>query len=78
MKVSANVIAVVAWVSFLATFVYPLFAGGIPHIGYWLTAVLMSFVVGLIIPSYLLRLDITVAKGPAATRPESKRGQGAS
>ena len=78
MKVSANVIAVVAWVSFLATFVYPLFACGIPHIWYWLTAVLMSFVVGLIIPSYLLRLDITGAKGPAATRPESKRGQGAS
>ena len=60
MKVSANVIAVVAWVSFLATFVYPLFAGGIPHIGYWVTAVLMSLLVGVVVPSYLLGLEISV------------------
>lgn len=77
MKLAANVIAVVAWGLFLALVSYPFFVGGLEHPAQWATAVLMSFAVGMIIPSYLLRLEITV-QGPAAARPESKRGREAS
>lgn len=62
MKLAANVIAVVAWVLFLAVVGYPLFADGIAHLGYWIAAVVLTFLVGLIVPSYLLRLEKEVIK----------------
>lgn len=56
MKAAANVIAVLAWGGLLAAMWYPLVAG-MPPFGLWLGVVVASFLVGLVIPMFLLGLE---------------------
>lgn len=61
-KAAANVIAIAGWLGFLAAFWYPLLAGQMPPVGFWIAATVLSFLVGLIIPSYLINLEARQAR----------------
>jgi len=57
MKVAANVIAVAGWLGFLAAMWWPLAVGAMPPVGAWFAATVVSLLVGLIIPGFLLNLE---------------------
>ncbi len=69
MKVAANVIAVAAWVGFLAALWWPLLIGGMPPVGAWFAATVVSLVVGMIVPGFLLNLEDRL-------RPPGRGGRG--
>lgn len=76
MKAAANVIAIAGWLGFLASFWYPLLTGRMPPAGFWIAAIVLSFMVGLIVPSYLINLEARQARlegaGPQS-RPRANR-----
>ena len=57
MKAAANVVAVVAWLGFIGAIWYPLVADEMPAVGFWLGSVVLTFLTGVIVPSYLLTLE---------------------
>jgi hypothetical protein len=57
MKAAANVIAAVAWISFLGALWWPLVAGEMPPVGAWFAATAFSLLVGLVVPGFLLNLE---------------------
>lgn len=57
MKIAANVIAIVGWLAFLAAFWVPFLTGDMPPAGWWIAVSVLSFLVGLIVPSYLINLE---------------------
>ncbi len=57
MKTAAVVIAVAAWGGFLGALWYALVAPVRPPVGLLLAVVAASFLVGLIVPAYLLGLE---------------------
>lgn len=61
MKAAANAIAIVAWIGFLATLWYPFLTGRFQPLGLWLAIVIFSFLVAVIVPSFLLGLEARVA-----------------
>lgn len=69
MKAAANVIAVAAWVGFLAALWWPLAAGEMPPVGAWFAATVVSLVVGMIVPGFLLNLEDRL-------RPPGRGGRG--
>lgn len=64
MKIAANIIAVLAWGLFLTAIWYPFVADVNPPLGYWICIVL-TFLIGLVVPVYLLNLDASTS-APAA------------
>ena len=75
MKVAANVIAILAWGGFLAALWYPLLAGTAPRLGLWLTVVIVSFLVGVIVPPFLFGVEAkaSVRLPSSAERAETAR-----
>ena len=76
MKVAANVVAMMAWACFLAVVVMPLVRGELPPMGLWLGVILLSFLTGLVVPSYLLNLEARLANNGrvgTASKPAGKR-----
>lgn len=71
MKIASNVVAILAWGSFLAAIMWPLIIGRIPALGPWLTAVAMTFLVGLVVPSFLLGVEVRAAGGVDRRTPSS-------
>lgn len=63
MKVAANVIAVTAWCGFIAAVCRPLF-GGQMNQAYWIPAVVMTLLTGMIVPNYLMNLEARVVSSP--------------
>lgn len=63
MKAASNVIAILAWGSFLAAIMWPLVVGRMPALGPWVLAIAMTFVVGVIVPSFLLGVEARAAAG---------------
>lgn len=57
MKAAANVIAVVAWIGFLAALWWPLITGKMPPVGAWFAATVFSLLVGMVVPGFLLNLE---------------------
>lgn len=77
MKAAANVVAVVAWCAFIGAVCYPLLAADWPPVGLWLGAVVMTFLVGVVVPSYLLNLEARMAAtGQPAARPSRPEARG--
>lgn len=70
MKIAANIIAILAWGSVLATLWVGLLAEARPPLASLVGALVLSFLVGLVVPSYLLNLENRQAA--SATR-ESRR-----
>ena len=68
MKAAAVVIAVVAWGGFLGALWYALVAPVRPPVGLLLAVVAGSFLVGLIVPAYLLGLEGRLPGGPDKRR----------
>ncbi len=57
MKIAANIIAILAWGSALATLWVGLLAETRPPLAPLVGALVLSFLVGLVVPSYLLNLE---------------------
>ncbi len=84
MKLAAVVIAVLAWGGFLGALWYALVAPVRPPVGLLLAVVAASFLVGLIVPAYLLGLEVRLpgasggrhgAAGTSRARPsQDERG----
>lgn len=73
MRVAANIIAVLAWGSVLATLWVGLMAEVRPPLAPLVGALVLSFLIGIVVPSYLLNLEnrhgLPTADGrPSATR----------
>ncbi len=73
MKAAAVVIAVAAWGGFLGALWYALVVPVRPPVGLLLAVVAASFLVGLIVPAYLLGLE-----GRSLGGPDKRRASGAS
>lgn len=57
MKTAANIVAVAAWIAFLGALWFPLAAAEMPPMGLWIGAVVLTFLTGLVVPSYLINLE---------------------
>jgi len=77
MKAAANVVAVMAWACFLGAVCLPLVRGELPPLGLWLGVILLSFLTGLVVPSYLLNIEARLTSGRVEmpARPAGKRGE---
>lgn len=63
MKVAANVVAVLAWGSFLAAFWFGLLTDARPPFSVFFAIVFFSFLVGVFVPAYLIYLGAREAPG---------------
>lgn len=72
MKAAANVIAVLGWGGFLVALWWPLVMGEMPALGSWLAAILFSLLTGLVVPSYLLRLELQIRSTAAGSAERAK------
>ena len=57
MKAAAGAVAVLAWGGLLGALWYALVAPVRPPIGLWLAVVVASFLIGLVVPAFLLSLE---------------------
>ncbi len=57
MRPAANVVAVLAWGGFLAALWAPLVTGQLPPVGIWIAATAASFIVGMVVPAFLLGVE---------------------
>lgn len=74
MKAAAGAVAVLAWGSLLAAMWYPLAAGVRPS-GAWFGVAIVSLLVALVAPAFLLGLDKQPGIGPAKRNAERPAGQ---
>ena len=70
MKAAANVIAVAGWLGFLAALWWPLVTGVMPPVGAWFAATVVSLLVGMIVPGFLLNLEDRLRPGGRGGRGE--------
>lgn len=69
MKAAANVIAVVGWLGVFAAGWWPLVIGEMPPVASWFAATVVSLMMGLIVPGFLLNLEDQL-------RPPGRGGRG--